>query len=133
MADRPNIRAFFLSFFLTVFFSLTSFYLLTVGVEGECCALSHSHTHTHTQLDSSGRGIDPLQRTLPLKHKTAILVCLQSNNNYHDAHFIVLFNIINCFNICTVTLPLCIYDTNGHYCIYLLNTSMKIAATGRNM
>jgi hypothetical protein len=55
----------YISFFLS-FLVLTSFYLLTVGVE-VIVALDHTqgHTHTHTWYDSSRRGIDPSQRPLP--------------------------------------------------------------------
>ena len=61
----------------SLFLILTSFYLLTVGVVGYCCTVSHSdtththtHTHTHTQThhsrqDSSGRVITPTQRSVP--------------------------------------------------------------------
>jgi len=46
MAGRSNIRSFFLYFFLSFLLSLTSFYLLTVSVEGNCCVCSHSHIHS---------------------------------------------------------------------------------------
>jgi hypothetical protein len=45
---------------------LTSFYILSVGVEVcNCCTWSHSMTHTYIRQDSSGRLISPTQRPLP--------------------------------------------------------------------
>jgi len=35
-------------FCLSLFLSLSSFYLLIVGIEGYCCITSHSRAHTHT-------------------------------------------------------------------------------------
>jgi len=51
-------------------FTLLSFYLLVVRVEGYSCTLSHSKTHSHTWQDSSGQGIGPSQRLLIEQHST---------------------------------------------------------------
>jgi hypothetical protein len=48
------------------FLSLTSYYLLVLGVEGYCCIWSHSMIQTQ----SVGRQIGPTQRPLPDKHTT---------------------------------------------------------------
>jgi hypothetical protein len=63
------ILSFSLSFFLSFFLSLTSFYLLILGVE-VIVVPDHTQWHTLTRWNSPGRGIGPSQRPLPAQHTT---------------------------------------------------------------
>ena len=49
------------------FLSLDPFYLVIVGVKGNCCLPDHIQWQIHTRYSSSGRGVGPSERTLPDK------------------------------------------------------------------
>jgi hypothetical protein len=70
-------------------------------------------------------------RDISLKTKviSAMDVCLQSNNNYYNTHYTMLFNLSNHFQIYILTLPLHICDINSHYCIFLCWIHLRMAET----
>ena len=53
-------------------------------------------------------------------------------NVSYDTHCTMLFNILNNFNICILTLLLHMYDITSHCCICLLNTSLRMAEKRSN-